>query len=469
MNVEKERVELSVDSRLKQIFAYEESRRVFDQYLPGMRERVESQTAVMGFSVRKLISYSRPEPQGGNGGAVSDSLLEELDRALRELVIYTETAQSAYTDAQPLTPEAAQCVHEDRHTAVFPGRVWRDTNGFRIQTHGGALFYEDGLYYWYGENKDRTDGTCSVWTWGIRAYASTDLYNWEDKGLIIKPDLQNRESGLYPEKHVDRPHIVKCDKTGKYVCWIKQSGEEACFLILQADAFLGPYTVIKENYRPFGIRVGDFDIIKDTSTRGCYLFMDAEHAGVMGMELSDDYLAVEQRVCMQYENLYAPFCREGITLFERADKKYMLTSGMSGYIPNKSDLAVSDHWTEPFTSLGSPHVEDDTNASFNSQISQVFRVPGKKDLYIAVADRWVPDYYVDARRADLIERSIAAHYDPENYHVSPEEQKEIMESPMLESANTSASDYVWLPLRFDGDRVWIEWKDEWKLEDYEDA
>ena len=38
-------------------------------------------------------------------------------------------------------------------------------------------------------------------------------------------------------------------------------------------------SVIKENYRPFGIRVGDFDIIKDTSTRGCYLFMDAEHAG----------------------------------------------------------------------------------------------------------------------------------------------------------------------------------------------
>ena len=28
--------------------------------------------------------------------------------------------------------------------------------------------------------------------------------------------------------------------------------------------------------------------------------------------------------------------------------------------------------------------------SFHSQISSVFKVPGKKDLYIACADRWLP-------------------------------------------------------------------------------
>ena len=32
--------------------------------------------------------------------------------------------------------------------------------------------------------------------------------------------------------------------------------------------------------------------------------------------------------------------------------------------------------------------------------------------------------------------------------------------------NTSISTYVWLPLRFDGDMVYIDWKDEWRLEDY---
>ena len=34
--------------------------------------------------------------------------------------------------------------------------------------------------------------------------------------------------------------------------------------------------------------------------------------------------------------------------------------------------------------------------------------------------------------------------------------------------NTALADYVWLPLKFDGDRVYIEWMDEWKIEDYAD-
>lgn len=33
--------------------------------------------------------------------------------------------------------------------------------------------------------------------------------------------------------------------------------------------------------------------------------------------------------------------------------------------------------------------------------------------------------------------------------------------------NTSIADYVWLPLRFDGDKVYIDWLDEWRIEDYE--
>ena len=33
--------------------------------------------------------------------------------------------------------------------------------------------------------------------------------------------------------------------------------------------------------------------------------------------------------------------------------------------------------------------------------------------------------------------------------------------------NTSVSDYVWLPLRFEGEMVYIDWLDEWRIEDYE--
>ncbi len=33
--------------------------------------------------------------------------------------------------------------------------------------------------------------------------------------------------------------------------------------------------------------------------------------------------------------------------------------------------------------------------------------------------------------------------------------------------NSSVFDYVWLPLRFEGNQVFIDWKEEWKIEDYE--
>lgn len=452
------KLELSVNSRLSQIFAHEKSREMFDRYLPGMRCKIENQPAVLAYSARKLIMYSK--------GAVPEEIIDELNKALCNLEIYGADIPETYTKDQPLTDEAAKIVPEEKKTAVYPGRIWRDTEGKRIQAHGGALFYEDGIYYWYGENKDRTDGTCLIWTWGIRAYKSTDLYNWEDMGLIIRPDLENPKAGLYPEMHVDRPHIVKCDATGKYVCWIKLSDEEACFLVLEADAFSGPYRVVKEWYRPFGMEVGDFDMVKDSENGKCYLFMDADHAGIVGMELTADYLDIAAEVSRQYEKLHAPFCREGVALFEREGRKYMPTSGMTGYVPNKSDIAVSDRWDQPFVSIGNPHAGDATNASFNSQISQVFKIPDKEDVYIAIADRWVPDYHVDARRADALERALASRYEPDKYQASPEERREVMESPMLENVNTSIADYVWLPLEFDGERVMIKWQDEWKVEDY---
>lgn len=218
----------SVDMRVGQILGNEKTAAVFEKYLPQMREQAEGQPIVAGMSVRKLVGYSR--------GAIPESVLDAMNAELGKIP-FEEDGESveeraARLKSQPLTKEAAEQVDQPRQTAIYPGRPWRDTNGRRIQAHGGAVLYEDGTYYWYGENKDRTDGVCTIWTWGIRAYASKDLYNWEDLGLIIEPDLQHPQSNLYPSAHADRPHILKCEKTGKYVCWIKLCGEEACFVVL---------------------------------------------------------------------------------------------------------------------------------------------------------------------------------------------------------------------------------------------
>lgn len=39
--------------------------------------------------------------------------------------------------------------------SIRPGQVWLDTEGKRIQAHGGSVIYVDGSYYFYGENKEK--------------------------------------------------------------------------------------------------------------------------------------------------------------------------------------------------------------------------------------------------------------------------------------------------------------------------
>ena len=48
-------------------------------------------------------------------------------------------------------------------TSITPGQVWLDTNGNRIQAHGGSII-EDGIFYWYGENKEKTTPAAATGT-----------------------------------------------------------------------------------------------------------------------------------------------------------------------------------------------------------------------------------------------------------------------------------------------------------------
>jgi hypothetical protein len=395
----------SINLTLKKINADERCYKIVDRYLPGIRDTLSQQPMAENLPLRKIAEYAK--------GMIPDSVLQILDEELNKLNDGSlspaeERTIKQYQEMAAQRETTSPTVAPHKQDAIYPGKVWLDTNGSRIQAHGGAVYYEDGFYYWYGENKEYTTGKTDVWSWGIRCYKSSDLCNWDDLGLIIEPDTTNPGSGLFPDAYVDRPHIIKCEKTGRYVCWIKLSGQTACFIILTADKFLGPYTMIRENYRPFDYEVGDFDIHVDNATGKAYLFETGSRDGafgVYGMELSEDFCQVEKFLSAQYENILPPLTREGITLFEYENKKYLVTSGMTGYIPNPSDVAVSDSWETPFISIGNPHINDMSKASFNSQISQIFKLHGSEQM-IAIADRWMPEELLDGELSDNLRRFI---------------------------------------------------------------
>lgn len=348
------------------------------------------------------------------------------------------------------------------YDAIYPGKPWYDTHGRRIQAHGASVYYEDGVYYWIGENKQFTHKGSKIWSWGIKAYSSTDLCNWRDEGLIIPPQPHDKKSPLHPYRKLDRPHVIYNPATKKYVAWLKFC-DKSEFAIMTADELLGPYTMVNPSYQAYGRKCGDFDLGFDENTNTGYLFVEVDHVDCIVCRLNAEFTAAEGEAVTIYQNIQPPFTREGISHMVRNQKHYVFSSGMTGYTPNPSEVAVSDDWMGPYEVQGNPHENDASSASFNSQISFIFKVEGK-DLYVAVADRWIPDDLMTAQKYDVIMRAIAQRSD-KSIKVTQGEKMQMIKM-MTRQVDTSVANYVWLPIRFDGHVAKIEWHDKWKPEDF---
>ncbi|WP_432561778.1 family 43 glycosylhydrolase [Kineococcus sp. SYSU DK003] len=351
------------------------------------------------------------------------------------------------------------------NSVIRPGEVWLDTSGQRIHAHGGSLTTtDDGRFVWYGENKERTVAGSAIWHWGVRAYVSDDLVNWEDRGLIIPPVLDDLSSPLHPEQMMDRPHILRDPVSGRYVCWLKvmgQGGMTQTSTVLVADDIFGPYRIVRTGLRPLNMSAGDFDLVIDPSDGKGYYFFERVHSELICADLSADYTDVTGYYSTHFPHPHPPLVREAPAYFRRKGLHYLITSGTSGYLPNPSEVAVAQTYHGPWTMLGDPHPGDETRTSFRSQISSVFKHPGKKDLYIALADRWRPDLTPEqSDRRELYTARFSGAMEHEAF-------VEALGPALDTAADTSLADYVWLPIRFDGPVPVIEWRDEWSPAEFD--
>ncbi len=243
-------------------------------------------------------------------------------------------------------------------------------------------------------------------------------------------------------------------------------GEPPCFAVLTADSILGPYEMVNPKVNPCGLEVGDFDLQVDPDTEKGYLISQKPHTCIYVAELNEDYTDAAGTYTEHFPHTAPPQAREAPAHFIRNGLHYLITSGTTGYDSNPSEASIAADWNGPYEVLGDPHVNDSSKTSFNSQITSVFRHPGKKDLYIALADRWKPEIcqmegYETGAYSDRIQEKFRRIFDPKVEFVFTAEDAADMK------INSSVSDYVWLPLKFEGGQVRIEWRDEWTIEEYE--
>jgi hypothetical protein len=358
-----------------------------------------------------------------------------------------------------------------RYDRFRPGELWLDTAGKPIQAHAGSLIAVGDTFYWYGENKEFTDGKSGIESWGIRFYSSKDFYNWTDLGPLVPPDQVDPDSSLSPAVFPERPHILFNEKTGRFVMWIKIRGKGPQYrTIMRADQITGPWEIVHRELRPAGMAAGDFDLVQDPDTGQAAMYFEHDHKEIAAIDLTDDYLNVTDRYTQHLPGK-PPYSREAPAAFWHDGQLYLTTSALTGYFPNPTRISVASGLHEPFTDLGLLHANDRTETSFGSQISDIFKVPGKKDLYIALADRWLPHLWRDPQfqsgeLSRLVLSAIAKATAQPRQEMTPDERSAIRHAAALTGVDTSVSRYVWLPITVSDGRPTIHWRDEWKISDF---
>ena len=344
---------------------------------------------------------------------------------------------------------------------IRPGKIWLDDNGKRIQAHGGSILYVDGLFYWYGENKEGITGTatgekCPYWHHGVKLYSSKDLYNWKDEGFVIQ-ESDDPNNPFHPTRIMDRPHILFNKKSGQYVLYAKTSkgGFDECVFSICVGKSLKNMSFLKE-IKPGPYQAGDFDLFEKDGK--AFLIFENPHSEMICAELSDDYLDFNGIFSSHLPEECPPYVREAPAFFEKNGKMFLITSGTTGYYPNPTRTCLISSFHGEWKDLGLTCIGDQKKNSFHAQFSSVFHHPSIPDLYIALGDRWLIDLPEDL--PDMEE----AFY--EMFTKKPIQKKGLYD-PSLTDDNTSEANYVWLPILFNQKgNPYIEYRRDWRIEDF---
>lgn len=295
-----------------------------------------------------------------------------------------------------------------------PGELWHDDKGDVINAHGGGLLYANKKYYWYGERRGRWASE------GVNVYSSADLHQWKFESLALAPSADST-SDIAKGCLMERPKIVFNKKTGKYVMWfhleLKGKGYNAArAAVAVSDNVTGPYAFVN-SFRPNGNMSRDMTLYVDEDGTAYHIYSSRDNYDLRIAKLSDDYLSATAD-----DRLLFSKHREAPALFKQQGSYWLITSGCTGWNPNRATLHTASSLWGPWTEVAqNPMTGPGADTTFGGQSTFVFPVTGKKDAFVFMADRWNPKNLTDSR-------------------------------------------YLWLPVRFTANHPSVEWQSEWNIQ-----
>ncbi|KAL2458905.1 Arabinanase/levansucrase/invertase [Forsythia ovata] len=289
----------------------------------------------------------------------------------------------------------------------YPGRIWLDTDGHRIEAHGGGILYDERsrTYYWYGEYKNgptyRAGGTdtARVDIIGVGCYSSKDLWTWKNEGIVLVGEEKNTTHDLYKLNVLERPKVIYNDKTGIYVMWMHiddATYTKASVGIAVSKSPTGPFEY-RYSLRPHGFDSRDMTIFKDDDGVAYLIYSSLRNKELHIGPLNEDYLHVTNVMAKALVGQH----REAPALFKHQGVFYMITSGCSGWAPNEALVHGAKSMLGPWETIRNPCMGANAVfriATFFAQGTFVLPMPGGiPGSFIFMADRWNPSNLRDSR------------------------------------------------------------------------
>ncbi|MGN6504818.1 MAG: glycoside hydrolase family 43 protein, partial [Tepidisphaeraceae bacterium] len=277
-----------------------------------------------------------------------------------------------------------------------------------VQAHGGSILYQNGVYYWYGEDKAGktriVNGQPHVDVLGISVYTSTNLRQWTSHGLAL---AGTSTGDLAPQNVLERPKVIYNAATKQYVMWMhvdNASYSKARVGVAVSSSPLGPF-VYRGSFRPLGLDSRDMTVFQDDDGSAYLVFATNHNHSMRIARMTPDYLGLtgESSVPFSTRNREAP------ALFKRNGVYYLLTSGTTWFAPNAPMYAIATSVMGPYKPMGNPITGQGAATTYDAQGAFALQIPGTKDFTL-LADRW-------------------------------------------NTASLGESTYVWLPLQFRGSKL----------------
>ncbi|MCC3733301.1 glycoside hydrolase family 43 protein [Rouxiella badensis] len=294
------------------------------------------------------------------------------------------------------------------NSLVHRGEPILDVTNKPVDAHAGDIVEYKGTYYWFGENRRKANQNP-----GVQVYESKDLLSWTNKGVALA-QVGDPSSEIQYGSIIERPKVIYNDKNQDFVMWfhLEHKGDgykDALVGIARSKSITGPYKFIKSfrinaeklpmntlsmqhvpNGKFFqrdfanGQMSRDMTIFKDTDGRAYLVSSSEENSSLTISLLNDSYDGLTGEFVRVAPNGY----NEAPVMFKKGQRYFLITSGTSGWKPNKARLFYSDSILGDWHGAKAPiqsNNPNDVNTTFKSQGAFVFNYQGQ---YIFVADRW---------------------------------------------------------------------------------